>query len=234
MKGQEKKTFVRGMFDDIHDRYDFLNTVLSFGQDRRWRRRAVRGMPQDGPVIDLCAAGGEMALELFRRRQFGGEVVLADISRGMLSLSRKILEPRYEGRYSAVVCDAENLPFKAGVFSGAMSAFCLRNLSDLRLFTSETRRVLAYGACARHLEIAHPRNRFLSVLFKFYFYKFSPWVARLFTSKGYAYKYLPNSLKAFPPQKVVVRILGQGWDGASYENIMGGMAAIYELTKRKS
>jgi demethylmenaquinone methyltransferase / 2-methoxy-6-polyprenyl-1,4-benzoquinol methylase len=229
---QNSKTkFVSEMFDDIHDKYDFLNTILSAGQDRRWRKLAVRPLPNDGVIIDLCAGGGEMAQAILSRKSFAGIVAVTDISKGMLSLTAKNMSANFKNRFFVVVCDAEHLPFKNAAFSGATSAFCLRNLSDLSRFTDEVHRCLQADGMARHLEIAHPPNKLLSALFEFYFYSLSPMIAGLFTAKSYAYKYLPNSLKIFPTQDKVCETLGRGWKKASYKNIMGGISAVYTLIK---
>jgi demethylmenaquinone methyltransferase / 2-methoxy-6-polyprenyl-1,4-benzoquinol methylase len=226
-----KQDFVCRMFDDISGKYDFLNTILSFGQDNRWRKKAITEIPKDGLILDLCAGGGEMAREILSQNNFRGEVIITDISRGMISLVKRNLPAKYNGRYQAVICDAEKLPFKSEIASGAVSAFCLRNLSDLTAFTNEVKRTLKIDGIACHLEIAHPERKLLSIPFEFYFYKLSPMLARFFTTKSYAYHYLPASLKGFPPQKKVLSILGTDWSQASYRNIMGGMAAIYSLKK---
>lgn len=219
------------MFDDISGKYDFLNTILSLGQDNRWRKKAVAGISRNGIIIDLCAGGGEMARQILSDKNFNGELIITDISQGMLSLIKQNIPSEFNGRYHPVICDAEKLPFKNDIASGAVSAFCLRNLSDLDAFTDEVKRVLKSDGLARHLEIAHPNNKMLSVLFEFYFYKLSPLIARLFTLKSYAYRYLPASLKNFPPQKKVAEILGRGWTDTSYQNLMGGIAAIYSCKK---
>src|SRR4051812_49856158 len=45
-----KRRFVRGIFATIADRYDFITVVLSYGQDRRWKRRGGGlGRPSGGP-----------------------------------------------------------------------------------------------------------------------------------------------------------------------------------------
>ena len=219
------------MFDDIHGRYDLLNSIISFGQDRSWRKLATRHIPASGIIVDLCSGGGELALELFRRHDFTGLVVLADVSRGMLSLSHNLVIRKYGERCFAVICDVEKLPFKNDVFVAGMSAFCLRNLSDLAAFSQEVNRTLMPDGAASHLEIAHPENAILSALFELYFYKVSPLIARVITSKAYAYRYLPASLKSFPSQERVCEILGRGWRHSEYRNILGGIAAVYALRK---
>ena len=219
------------MFDDISGKYDFLNTILSLGQDNRWRKKAVAGISRNGIIIDLCAGGGEMARQILSDKKFKGELIITDISRGMLSLINQNIPSEFNGRYYPVICDAEKLPFKNDIANGAVSAFCLRNLSDLNTFTYEVRRVLKTDSLARHLEIAHPDSQLLTILFEFYFYKLSPLIARLFTLKSYAYRYLPASLKNFPPQNKVAEILGRGWTDISYQNLMGGIAAIYSCRK---
>ena len=231
MRHDHKKTFVKQMFDDIHGKYDFLNTLLSFGQDRRWRKKAVKDIPSNGLTIDLCAGGGQLSRLLLSRRDFVGSVVLADITLCMLKHYRRILSPKFDGRYFPVVCDAEKLPFKDCIFDGAVSAFSLRNLSDLEAFSNEVRRALKEDGRVRLLEIGHPKGRLFSALFELYFYKISPLIADLFTSKKYAYRYLPNSLKTFPAQDEVIKILGKGWSYSSYQNILGGIAAIYKLQR---
>jgi demethylmenaquinone methyltransferase/2-methoxy-6-polyprenyl-1,4-benzoquinol methylase len=225
-----KKKFVKQMFDDIHGNYDFLNTLLSFGQDRRWRKKAVKDIPSSALTIDLCAGGGQLAYMLLSRRDFAGSVILADIAPNMLKHSRRILSPKFDGRFFPVVCDVEKLPFRDCIFNGAISAFSLRNLSDLKAFSGEIHRLLNIDGKVRLLEIGHPKGWLLSAIFELYFYKISPFIADLFTSKKYAYRYLPNSLKAFPPQHEVVKILGKGWAHSSYQNILGGIAAIYSLS----
>jgi demethylmenaquinone methyltransferase/2-methoxy-6-polyprenyl-1,4-benzoquinol methylase len=229
----DKKIFVRRMFEDIHARYDLLNTILSFGQDVRWRRWTIRDMPRAGITIDLCSGGGELASELLSNPEFTGEVILADIAAPMLRHFSNIMATEYSGRYYPVVCDVEELPFKENVFEGAISAFGLRNLTDLGRFSSEVYRTIRPGGIAQFLEIAHPRNAILGVIFKSYFYYITPLVARLFTGKVYAYRYLPGSLKSFPRQDKIMQTLSAGWEMSEYENLFGGIAAIYKLSKQR-
>lgn len=161
MEKSVKKRFVRRMFDDIHLRYDLINTVLSFGTDNRWRGKTVKDMPAGGLVIDICGGGGQMANQLFSMKDFVGRVVIADLSPKMIAHAGRILDRKYADRYEVVVCDVERLPFKRAAFDGAISGFGLRNLTDLPLFTGEMRRVLRKEGVAKLLEIGHPKGKIL-------------------------------------------------------------------------
>src|SRR5207253_5196276 len=80
--GREKRSYVRAMFSDIAPSYDFLNRLLSFNIDRRWRRRALKGLGWEqapsGVYLDLCAGTLDIATELARQAGFQGRVVGAD------------------------------------------------------------------------------------------------------------------------------------------------------------
>ena len=57
----EKKPFdVARMFDAVGKKYDITNTVLSFGQDARWRRltRERLNLKPGEKVLDLAAGNG--------------------------------------------------------------------------------------------------------------------------------------------------------------------------------
>ena len=59
---------IAGMFDAIAQRYDLLNTVLSAGLDRYWRRRAIASLGLTGheTVLDVCTGTGDVALAAAR------------------------------------------------------------------------------------------------------------------------------------------------------------------------
>jgi demethylmenaquinone methyltransferase/2-methoxy-6-polyprenyl-1,4-benzoquinol methylase len=225
----EKKHFVRRMFDDISDRYDLMNRVISFGMDGLWRRRTVRPHRHDKCVLDICSGTGDMAKELMDIEGFDGFIVLGDFAGEMHKLAQRKLPVSPDLCY--VNCDAENLPFKPGVFDGIVSGYSLRNLGNLKQFGAEIERTLQIGGQASIIDMAHPPNKIVAWLYGLYFYKFAPWFSRFFTKKKYAYKYLPASLQVFLKQpEVLVNLKGEKLQG-SYENIFGGMVAIYRLHK---
>lgn len=226
-----KKGYVRQMFSDLAPDYDRLNRIISFNSDRRWRKSAVRGLVDCSPVLDLCAGTGDMAAALLSDPKFQGIVVLADFALPMLKRSRLKLAA-HAHRVLIVCADAEELPFKPNLFGGAMLGFSLRNLEDLSAFAGEVLRVLKPGGAGSFLEIAHPSGAAWGKLFYAYFYRVMPVVAAVFTRQRQAYRYLPESLKVFPRQKEVSALFArEGFAASGYEDLWGGLAAIYNVRK---
>jgi demethylmenaquinone methyltransferase / 2-methoxy-6-polyprenyl-1,4-benzoquinol methylase len=232
---ESKKAFVRRMFDDISDRYDFLNRVISFGLDGYCRRKGIRRHIENRVVLDICSGTADMSIELLKQEKFGGIIVLGDFSMRMQVLAGQKMavfgQGEYESRVYRVCCDAENMPFKEGVFDGIISGYSLRNLGDLRAFGLEMERVMRFDGNGSLIDVAHPPNGLFARLFYYYFYKLIPLISRLFTRKKYAYKYLPVSLRTFFKQPEVVERLCSGKLTGEYENLLGGSVALYKLKK---
>lgn len=225
----QKKNFVRRMFDDISDKYDLMNRVISLGLDGPWRKKTVKPHYQDKLVLDICSGTGDMAKEILSLKNFDGFIVLGDFSAEMHRLARKKITGN--NNISFIYCDAETLPFKDSVFDGIVNGFSLRNLGNLRKFGSEINRTLNAGGQASIIDMAHPPNKIIARLFYLYFYKFTPWFSRWFTVKKYAYRYLPVSLRTFLKQpEVLENLKAEGLEG-EYKNIFGGIVAIYRLYK---
>src|SRR5471030_1713107 len=86
-----KRRFVRAIFATIADRYDFITVVLSYGQDRRWKRRLIElGSPRQGArALDLATGTGDIAFALAAR---GARVIGLDITFRMIELAREKLD----------------------------------------------------------------------------------------------------------------------------------------------
>jgi demethylmenaquinone methyltransferase/2-methoxy-6-polyprenyl-1,4-benzoquinol methylase len=233
---KEKKAFIHKMFSEIAPIYDRMNRLLSFGFDNRWRRKATKPLVAANRVLDLCAGTGDMALALLEQNDFTGKVVLCDFNKDMLRLAeRKCLRQdggRFADRTMLVVADAELLPFKEDSLDGVSIGFALRNLCSLDKLSSELLHATKKAGLVVFLEIAHPENRIVGALFPLYFYRLVPTISKYLTTKKYAYRYLPDSLRIFLKQKELVNLFQKdGFSSASYSNIWGGIGAIYLLRK---
>ena len=64
--GDEKAEKVQSMFDRIAPRYDFVNRIMTFRLDVRWRKQTVKALNLEtgSVVIDLACGTGDFCTEL--------------------------------------------------------------------------------------------------------------------------------------------------------------------------
>ncbi|MCV7014929.1 demethylmenaquinone methyltransferase [Mycolicibacterium madagascariense] len=215
---------VASMFDGVARRYDVTNTVLSLGQDRRWRR-ATRAALQIGPgdtVLDLAAGTAVSTVELAHS---GAWCVAADFSVGMLSAGAARDVPKVAG-------DATKLPFADGVFDAVTISFGLRNVVDHAEGLRELARVTRSGGRLVVCEFSTPTNTLFGTVYKEYLMKALPSVARAVSSNPDAYVYLAESIRAWPDQPALARrIEDAGWSAVRWRNLTGGIVALHAAIK---
>ena len=225
-----REAYVRRMFDSIAARYDLLNRLLSFGQDVVWRRAAARAAAQ-GPcrrVLDVAAGTGDLAIELARRLEPGGQVVAVDFAWEMIERGRRKLERAIPGRSRVVCANALELPFGDGSFDAAAMAFAARNVADLLGCFREMRRVVRPGGTVVCLELSHPAGPVWGQLYRWYFYRVVPLIGRIVAGRRGPYDYLPRSLTRFPRQAELCDVMRRaGLVGVRYVNLLGGIAALH-------
>lgn len=207
---ESKRDEVRKMFDGIARRYDLLNTLLSFGQDRRWRRRAVRmlSIPRGGALLDVAAGTADVALDAIRAFPDLGLVLATDFSAPMLDLAkRKIEKAGLESRMFAAVADAEELPFPDESMDAVTIAFGIRNVVGVPTALSEFFRVLRPGGRLLVLEFAEPRGRVFGPLFRWYFTRILPLIGGIISGSRSAYEYLPRSVGEFFKPEELKRLM---------------------------
>jgi demethylmenaquinone methyltransferase / 2-methoxy-6-polyprenyl-1,4-benzoquinol methylase len=229
-KLSQKGERIQEMFDTIAPRYDFLNRLLSFGIDRRWRRFAVRqlALPPAGRVLDVATGTGDVALEIARQARQDITIVGVDISREMMELGRrKVLASPFAGRITFESAPCEALPFPDASFDGVTIAFGIRNVVDRPGGLREMHRILKPGGRAVILEFSTPRSRLFKSLYYFYFLRVLPVIGGLF-SKFSAYKYLPDSVLGFPTQEEFKALMAEaGFRNLRHTDLTGGIATVY-------
>ncbi|MDU5963452.1 MAG: ubiquinone/menaquinone biosynthesis methyltransferase, partial [Dermabacter sp.] len=177
---------VSTMFDGVAGRYDLLNTVLAFGQDRGWRTAMVEALdlPQGSGarVLDVAAGTGTSSAAIAR----AGHLVLAsDFSAGMMAEGRK-----RQPHIPFVGADATNLPFTSDSFDAAVISFGLRNVVEPRKALSEMARVVKPGGTVVVCEFSTPNNRAFRHVYSRYIMGMLPHVASQVSANGAAYSYL--------------------------------------------
>jgi len=229
---------VQGMFDRIAGRYDLMNRVISFRLDARWRRQAIRTvMTKEHPcIIDLGTGTGDLALNAATIAQGRGVFVGLDFSLPMLRLAqaKKNTEP-HGGSAAFVMGSAMIAPFKSSRFDGALTAFVLRNVSDLPLFFAEALRVLKPGGRLVSLDMFPPDPGWFATLYSVYFYSLMPRVGGWLAGDRQAYQYLSDSVRRFrSPAKVAEMISDAGFESVQFQRFLRGAVCMHVAEKPRA
>ncbi len=215
---------VAKMFDGVGKNYDITNTVLSFGQDRLWRKRTRErlGLQPGEKVLDLAAGTAVSTVELAKS---GAWCVACDFSRGMLAAGKDRNVPKVAG-------DGMQLPFADNTFDAVTISYGLRNIHDFELGLREMARVTKPGGRLAVAEFSKPVIPVFGTVYKEYLMRLLPPVARLVSSNPDAYVYLAESIRAWPEQKELAGAINRnGWTGANWQNFTGGIVALHSAVK---
>jgi demethylmenaquinone methyltransferase/2-methoxy-6-polyprenyl-1,4-benzoquinol methylase len=228
---QEAARWVRGMFARVARRYDLLNHLLSLNVDRHWRARAVRRLRPilnrpGALVLDICCGTGDLLLAL-EAEHGGGAVVGSDFCHAMLIEAQRKIAQRHS-RSALVEADALSLPYPDGSLDLVTAAFGLRNLANYEQGLREMRRVLKPGGAAAILEFSQPKKPFFAAAYRFYSGKVLPAVGGLISGDRSAYRYLPESVRKFPPpEQLAAAMRAAGFARVEYERMTGGIVALH-------
>lgn len=216
---------VRRMFDTVARRYDLTNDILSFGQDRRWRRDVLEAVdPAFGErVLDLAAGTGTSSQPF---ADAGAEVVPCDFSIGMLRVGKQ-----QRPALSFTAGDGTRLPFRDHTFDAVTISFGLRNIVDPRAGLAELRRVTRPGGRIVVCEFSHPTWGPWRRVYLEYLMKALPAVATAISSAPDAYVYLAESIRAWPDQRGLADLMAEaGWTRPEWRNLSGGIVALHRAT----
>ena len=232
-QGEERKAYVRTMFNAIAHRYDFLNHALSGGIDIWWRRKAISKMnvSAEAVVLDLASGTGDLAMETVRRKQC--RVVATDIARRMLDFAREKMRRKNLAESMLLVNgDGEDLPFKEGLFDAVTIAFGIRNMGTVTDALKEMRRILKPGGETIILEFSLPVNVLFRAVYLFYFKNILPRIGRLISRDKEAYNYLPASVQKFPEINEFMNWMEEaGFSKVQHWKLLNGVAVIYKGIK---
>lgn len=217
---------VAAMFDGVARRYDLTNDVLSLGQDRRWRRAVVRAIDaRPGECVLDIAAGTGTSSEPFA--DAGIDVVPADFSLGMLRQGN-----RRRPDLAFTAADALALPFADGSFDVVTMSFGLRNVADTGAALEEFHRVTKPGGRLVICEFSTPTFGPFRTIYQEYLMRALPPVARRVSSNPESYVYLAESIRAWPDQEGLGRLIrAAGWSGVRWRNLSGGIVALHHAVR---
>jgi demethylmenaquinone methyltransferase/2-methoxy-6-polyprenyl-1,4-benzoquinol methylase len=219
------------MFDRIAPRYDLLNRLLSFRRDVAWRRALARALPAEKSlrVLDLATGTADVLISLSRVRGKIARGVGLDKSAGMIARGKdKIAHESGAAALSLVRGDACGIGFRDESFDAVSMAFGIRNVPDVSAALREIHRVIRPGGRALILEFSLPRNALLRAGYLMYFRHVLPRVGGFVSGDAQAYKYLNESVEAFPRGEGFLALMRQaGFRNSTATALSFGIATLY-------
>ena len=213
---------VSKMFDDVANRYDFLNDLLSLGRTKAWRRAVTSIIaPKPGmKILDIAAGTGSSSRPLVDK---GAEVTALDFSQGMIEQGRK-----QNKNINFVQGDALKLPFEDNSFEVTTISFGLRNTSNTEIALKEALRVTKDGGRIVVAEFSHPVNPVFKKIYLNYLMKALPVFVKKISKNPDAYIYLAESIRAWPDQAELASIMrDSGFKSVAWQDLTFGIVAVH-------
>ena len=227
LTGQQRAQYVQDMFTRIAHRYDFMNHLMTGGQDIRWRKEVIRlaRLKPSASLLDLGTGTGDLAREALKRNP-QARVIAADFTIEMMRVGRNPNDPPFSS------ADALNLPFKSSTFDAVVSGFLMRNVTDVIIALKEQFRTLKPGGRIVILDTTHPKKNILSPFIWLHMHVVIPTLGKIISGTGDAYNYLPDSTEGFlTAEELAARMAAVGFKNIIFKRLMFGTIAIHSGEK---
>lgn len=234
MKEQNKSEKVHSVFESISEKYDKMNSIISFNRHRSWRKDVMKRMNVKAgeEALDVCTGTGDWALSLASEVGDDGKVIGLDFSENMLEVANEKLSETEHSHVSFVHGDAMDLPFPDNSFDYVTIGFGLRNVPDYEQVLREMHRVIKPGGIAVCLETSQPTLIGYRQLYYFYFRFIMPFFGKVFAKSYDEYAWLHESAKDFPDKEELKQLfLKVGFENVDMKSYSGGVAAMHLATK---
>ena len=233
MKTHHKNSerLVTKVFQDVFDKYDLMNDLMSLGVHRLWKKDFINWLnPQKNTtLIDVASGTGDIAKLFLNKINYRGRVYCVDESEDMLSINKEKLKRDTNVKWFC--SSAEKLPFKNNYFDYYTISFGIRNINNINTALKEAYRVLKPGGRFLCLEFSKVENEILNKFYKTYS-KSIPKIGKFILGKSEPYEYLINSIEKFYSQEeLFIKIKKQNFTNISYRNLNSGIVAIHSAWK---
>jgi len=216
--------------------YEFLNHLLTLGQDIFWRKRAARMAAATGGThwLDVGIGTGEMAANLRRLAPENTQVIALDFS---LPMMREAMKKPIAKKVSFALAEATRIPFADNSIDAITLSFAARNIDSsgkgnlLKCF-QEFHRVLKPGGIFVNLETSQPKHWLIRSMFHSYVKLTVYPIGKTVSGSNAAYTYLSRSMRQFYSAEELAAILqNAGFSEISFSRLLLGAAAIHRVTK---
>ena len=128
---EKKSEYVESKFDEIAQRYDLFNDLITFGMHRYWKKFVAKktGLAPGENCLDLCTGTGDIGRAVLKF-QSEAKVTALDFSSEMLDLAHQQQGENAHG-LNYIRGDAMAPPFPKEYFEAVTVGYGLRNVADL-------------------------------------------------------------------------------------------------------
>src|SRR5699024_6870721 len=226
MNGPSKEKRVHSVFETISDKYDSMNSIISFNRHKSWRKDVMRKMKIDegSKALDVCTGTGDWALSLAEEVGETVHVTGLDFSKNMLSIAIEKNEKAHLKQLDFIQGNAMKLPFESNSFDYVTIGFGLRNVPDYLTVLKEMYRVVKPGGVVVCLETSQPTLIGFRQIYYFYFKFIMPLFGKLFAKSYKEYAWLHESAKDFPDKKELAKLFNEaGFSNVEIKSYTGGV-----------
>ena len=224
---EDKSKLVNKVFNQVYDKYDLMNDIMSLGTHRIWKKNLVNWINPSKyeKIIDVASGTGDVAKLCSINTNNDCEITCVEPNKKMLLEGEKKLKNYNNLKW--VLSSAEKLPFKNDTFDCYIISFGIRNVSDLGKSLDEAYRVLKNGGRFFCLEFSKVENEILKNIYKKYS-KIIPSIGKFIAGSEMSYDYLVQSIEKFYNQVEFSKILvKKGFVNVKYRNLSNGVVAIH-------
>ena len=224
---QNEKGLVQNVFDDVYDRYDLMNDLMSLGIHRLWKKNLLNMMnpTSNSKLADVACGTGDIAKLFLNNFSKENSVTCVDPNKNMIKKGKQKL--KNFKNIDWIIASAENLPLKNNSYDYYTISFGIRNTKNLTKALKEAYRILKPGGRFFCLEFSKIQNQNLDFLYKKYS-KLIPSLGKIILGKKEPYEYLIKSIESFVNQDELINLMiKNGFKKCEYRNLSGGIVSIH-------
>lgn len=226
------------MFNEVPERYDIMNRILTLNQDERWRKKAAKLCLEEDPhkVLDICTGTADLALRIAKMTKKEIRITASDFSQPMLDVAAQKAQKVDGQKVEFVLADTADLPFGDNTLDVITIGFAFRNLTYKNKFAGqylgEILRSLNPGGIFIIAESSQPSSAIMRAGFRIYLKVMVQWLGGLLSGHKKAYRYLAVSARDYySPAEVKTLLEEHGFNDFQHLPQFGGSAAIYTVRK---
>ena len=230
----KKTNEVKTIFNKISCSYDFLNSLLSLGLHKYWKKTLVDLLkPIDGENwADLCCGTGDLSFLIFKKVRPNGSVTGIDSAKEILNIAMeksKLIENKF---ISWEMQDILEIDEDLKNYDGICMSYGLRNLVNVEKGLKKVFNLLSDTGRAGFLDFNHAKFNSIADLFQKIYLRFVVVPISKIFRLSKEYSYIEKSIKNFPKGNELMLIAkGVGFKKVEYRTIFFNQMGILILEK---